>query len=498
MLRRSRVVPMLVAALGCLLLAACTTPAKEPHRDDRRLVQFTGRPNIVFVLADDLSTNLLPFMPHVQALAREGASFSNYFVVDSLCCPSRAAIFTGQYPHDDGVFTNAGADGGVRAFDHFGGPAKNYGLALHRAGYFTGMLGKYLNRYDTRSPLPPGWDDWWVSGYGYYQYGYAVNDNGHSTTVGYQPSDYLGTRLAGQATSFVRSAVATGKPFAVEVAPFSPHWPYVAAPQDVGTFPGITVPRTPAYGVTPQHAPKWLAGIPPLTAHDGRHFDDAFRKRVESVQEVDRTVGQLQQALQQQGVLQNTYFVFSSDNGYHMGDYRLRVGKQTAFDTDTHVPLIIAGPGIRPGSTIDAVTQSIDLAPTFAAWAHTTLPTDPDGIDLGPLLTGRVPSAAWPQQAALVEHHGQQVKDDPDHQVVLEGRPPSYEALRTKDALYVEYVDGEREYYDLRHDPFETDNLAGSSSPAVRATVARLSAWLHRLETCHGHAACLAADRAAA
>lgn len=480
-------------ALAVVLLPGGGTASAGRQRDDSRMLQFGGRPNIVFVLTDDLSSNLLPFMPHVAALAGEGATFSHYFVVDSLCCPSRAAIFTGRYPHDDGVFTNAGADGGVTAFNHFGNPARSYGPALQRSGYYTGLLGKYLNGYNVRSTVPAGWNDWWVAGYAYDQYDYKVNDNGVVEHFGHAPHDYLGARLADQADDFVRTAAATGKPFALEVAPFTPHSPFVAAPSDVGTFPGLGVPRVATYGRAPRHAPSFLRGLPALSAEVRHQLDVKFEKRVEAVQEVDRMVGRLQRTLQAQGVLDNTYFVFSSDNGYHMGDYGMRSGKETAFDTDIRVPLVVTGPGITPGTQIDAMTQSIDLAPTFAAMAGARLRADPDGVSLLPLLTGRISSAAWPQKAALIEHHSKPTRpgQDPDQQSRLSGAPPSYEALRTADALYVEYRTGEREYYDLTRDPDELDNRVAEAPPA---TIARLAAWLHRLENCHGHVSCSAAD----
>ena len=84
------------------------------------------RPNVVFVLTDDLSWNLVPFMPHVRALRRRGLTFNHYFVTDSLCCPSRSSIFTGRFPHDTGVFTNMGADGGYQTFHDRGWESHTY------------------------------------------------------------------------------------------------------------------------------------------------------------------------------------------------------------------------------------------------------------------------------------------------------------------------------------------------------------------------------------
>ena len=104
-------------------------------------------PNIVFVLTDDLSMDLLPYMPQVQALQSDGMTFHNYFVSDSLCCPSRTSIFTGEFPHDSGVFTNSGPFGGLNAFYHHDDENRTFNIALHDAGYRTAMMGKYINGY---------------------------------------------------------------------------------------------------------------------------------------------------------------------------------------------------------------------------------------------------------------------------------------------------------------------------------------------------------------
>src|SRR3954464_689806 len=131
------------------------------------------RPNIVFVLTDDLSWDLVRFMPHVQALQKDGVTFSRYYVTDSLCCPSRSSIFSGRFPHDTGVFTNMAPDGGFGVFNGRGEEKSTWATALQGAGYRTAMMGKYLNGYTPAGlgdgkPLyiPPGWGEWDVAGAG--------------------------------------------------------------------------------------------------------------------------------------------------------------------------------------------------------------------------------------------------------------------------------------------------------------------------------------------
>ncbi len=183
-------------------------------------------------------------------------------------------------------------------------------------------------------------------------------------------------------------------------------------------------------------------------------------------------IRKIEKALAAHGQLRNTYIVFSSDNGLHTGEYRLNPGKLTAFDTDIHVPLVIAGPGVPQGASSDAMAENVDLAKTFEGIAGTAM--DSDGHSLLPVMGGVTP-ADW-RNAILVEHHGPDLDgggdSDPDSQDHLSGNPPSYEAMRTPHYLYVEYRDDEREFYDLRTDPYELHNLVSSLSAAQLARAA--------------------------
>ncbi|HEY2697271.1 MAG TPA: sulfatase, partial [Pseudonocardiaceae bacterium] len=455
-----------------------------------------ARPNIVFVLTDDLATNLVQYMPHVRALASAGTSFTNYTVTDSLCCPSRSSIFSGKFPHDTGVFTNTGKDGGFNVFHSRGEETDTVATALQHAGYHTAMMGKYLNGYQPAAKLggnqpyvPPGWNEWDVAGNGYPEFNYALNQNHQVQHYGEKPADYLTNVLGGKATNFINTQSAAHTPFFLEVATFAPHAPYTPAPQDAHSFQNVTAPKTPAYDTLPQNAPAWLTSRTALTPQDEQQIDTAFRKRVQDVQSVDRMIAGLQQTLTKDGVAGDTDVVFSSDNGYHMGEYRLLPGKQTAFDTDVNVPLIASGPGIKSGQTVSALAQNIDLAPTFETIGGATPPADVDGHTLTPLLAGQ-PSADW-RTAALVEHHGPDTDpSDPDYPPKNSGNPPSYQALRTSTYTYVEYADGSKEYYDRTTDPSELDNIAGTL-PA--STLTALHNALHAMAACHGGTACWSA-----
>ena len=485
-----RILAALVAAvLSCTLATAAAATAAAVEK-----------PNIVFVLTDDLSWDLVDYMPNVQQLRRDGMTFSNYVVTDSLCCPSRASILTGKYPHNTGIYRNTGADGGFLAFRALGQERETFATALQSAGYRTALMGKYMNQYSpgrirdaSGGPyVPPGWTDWQGVGNGYGGYGYRMARNTRVVHRGFRPRDYVTNVLRRDAVDFIASATGAGQPFLLELSSFAPHTPAIPAPRDRGSFATVTAPRTASFDEADlSDKPNWLRGHDRLTPDQEQRIDELFRKRVRSVQAVDRAVGRIRAELERLGAASNTYVVFSSDNGFHMGQHRLTPGKLTAYDSDIRVPLIVAGPGVPAGATVDDVTENVDLCPTFSELGGVPSPASVDGRSLVPFLRGQPAPADW-RLAALIEHRGAVTSpSDPDFPERGSGNPPTYEALRTKDSLYVEYADGEREFYDRRVDPDELDNLADELPATRRSTSGRPPS--RALRTCVG-IACRAAS----
>jgi N-acetylglucosamine-6-sulfatase len=458
-----------------------------------------ARPNIVLVLTDDLSQNLVRYMPHVLQMQRDGETFSNYFVTDSLCCPSRASILTGRFPHDTRVFDNSPPEGGYSVFHERGEEHETFAVALQREGYSTALMGKYLNGYKPTSAtaggsrVPPGWNEWDVAGDGYPEYGYHMNSDGHVRAYGYRPSEYLTEVIERKGLGFIARAAARRQPFMLELATFAPHAPYTPARRDYGTLPGVRAPRTPAFNAIGTDEPAWLRDFERLGPKQIATIDSKFRKRAQAVQAVDRMIAQIETQLRAEGIARNTYIVFSSDNGLHMGEHRLRPGKLTAFDTDIKVPLVVVGPGVPSGRKVSQMSENVDLCPSFEELAGAPVPASVDGHSLVALMHGhRV--RGW-RKEILVEHHGRVYdRGDPDLPASGSGNPPSYEAIRTKRSLYVEYVTGEREYYDLRRDPFELHNLAAT---LTRAHLRRLHKTLVGTEACHGGHSCWRAQHGA-
>jgi N-acetylglucosamine-6-sulfatase len=494
-----------VAVIVTAVVAASSSGASASTSSVSGVAQpATKHPNVVFILTDDLSWNLIndKFAPHIVQLQKRGETFNHYFVDDSLCCPSRSSIFTGLFPHDTNVATNLPPDGGFQKFQSQGLDQKTFAVALQSSGYSTSMLGKYLNGYGDpmnpeTAPVPPGWSDWHVSNStGYAEFNFLLNDNG--TVNSYNGPDNYGVDvLNSDAQSFINRSA--GNPFAVEVATFAPHAPYTPAPRNANDFPGLTEPRDASFNTNNVNPPAWLGQRRALKPKQIASIDADFRKRAQAVEAVDKLVADTEATLAAKHLTDKTYIVFSSDNGYHLGQHRLRQGKQTAFDTDIRVPLIVAGPGVPHNRVVPQVAQNADLYPTFAELTGATPATPIDGHSLVPLLHPSKNAPPW-RTAALVEHKGRNNDPaDPD----FEGGgsdPTTYDAIRISskhlphfngsvEAVYVEYQDSqhETEYYDIKKDPLERRNIANSLTAAQRTELHKVLAGL---ENCHQASTC--------
>jgi arylsulfatase A-like enzyme len=239
--------------------------------------------------------------------------------------------------------------------------------------------------------------------------------------------------------------------------------------------------------------PSWLARLPALSDADKAAIDRDFRLRAQSVLAVDKMIGALEAAVAATGRARDTYIIFSSDNGLHMGEHRMMPGKMTPYDTDIHVPLVIAGPGVPAGRVVAEMTENVDLCPTFIELAGAGALPIVDGRSIVPLLRGQSVDD-W-RNVVLIEHRGpHRDRGDPDAPSARAGNPPSYEALRMKSALYVEYADGTKEYHDLARDPNELENSFAALAPAEKSA---LAAALGQIQNCRDAQSCAAAERPA-
>jgi N-acetylglucosamine-6-sulfatase len=469
---------MTQAIVCLLLLVAAFVDAQVP-----------SRPNLVLINTDDLDENLgsLEYMPNLHRLAQQGLTFADFFVTDSLCAPSRATLLRGQYTHSHEIFSTEEPTGGFEKFHRLGHEDSTLATWLRSAGYRTILLGKYLNGYplDDRSYRPPGWSEWHspVAGNPYEELDYRMNENGRIVSYGGSEADYLTDVLARKAVDLLRRD--TGTPFFLYVATYAPHYPAPPAPRHRRMFPNARVPRTPSFNeadVSDKPAPR-----SPLSSSEIEDTDELYRQRLRSLQAVDEMIARLVDLLTETGRLGNTYIFVTSDNGFHMGQHRLRPQKATPYEEDLRVPLIVRGPGVAADTELSGyLTGNVDLAPTLAELAGVEVPHFVEGRSLVPFLKGeRPPPSTW-RQAFLLEQYSDEGLIAPST-----GRTrPIFVGLRTLRYKYVEYWTGVREMYDLSVDPYELDNV-GSAAP--KDVIARLSSQLRALADCLG-ASCRVAE----
>ena len=486
---------LVIPAAVLVAVASLTTAAGASPSEPARQGSSGKKPNIVLILTDDLDQTLYldpSRFPTVNSLlVEEGTTFSNYFVTDSLCCPSRSSILRGQYVHNHDVRSNKPPLGGFEKFHTNGDETSTMATWLHDAGYRTGLLGKYLNGYPEgvdRTFVPPGWDVWAspIRGGGYSGYNYRLNDNGTIVPYGATPQDYMTDVLARKSGEFIQQNA--DKPFFLYVAPFVPHAPATPAPRHAEAFPGVQAPRTPSFNQADVSGePQWLRERPLLGDQQLASIDELYRKQLQSMLAVDDLIENVVSTLRETGELDNTYIVFTADNGFHLGQHRLPQGKITAFEEDIGVPLVVRGPDVPQGKKVDDFAANIDLAPTFAALGDAKAPSFVDGRSLAPALHGE-PRGDKARKAVLVEHF---LPESDGRRGRRGGAPPTYAAVRTERYTYVEYVTGERQLYDLRTDPDQLRNIAGT---ADKKLVDGLAEQVAALQACKG-ASCRKADR---
>src|SRR5215207_11613111 len=414
-----RIYAALVLVAACLL-AACGPSAVEGEVANAGDGAGSGtaassepakQPNVILILTDDLDYQLLQehsaHYPNLQKLAAEGTTFENAFVSDPLCCPSRATILRGQYAHNHECLSNEPPHGGFEKFRALGHQNPTMATWLDAEGYRTIFVGKYMNGYEG-THVPPGWDGWYAVSGNYMSS--DLNENGR--IVSYDPGRYyLDDVLADKAAGYIRDPSGNVPSFFVPHRPFfmwlgtkAPHQPAEPAPRYEDALPNVSLSRPPSFDEEDvSDKPDWISDNPPLGPEQIADAEDLYRKRLQSMLAVDDMIGQLVNALEESGEMDNTYIFFTSDNGFHLGTHRLSIGKWTAYEEDIRIPLIVRGPGVPEGRKLEHLVLNNDLAPTFADLAGAEVPDFVDGRSLGPLLTDDPPPPEDWRQAFLVE-----------------------------------------------------------------------------------------------
>jgi N-acetylglucosamine-6-sulfatase len=440
---------------------------------------LTAKPNIVFILTDDMRKGDLKYMPKTRSVLKaKGMSFSNAFVSNPLCCPSRATIMRGQYAHNTGIWTNknVGRWAAVgQAYRNKGNEKDNVATRLDAAGYRTALIGRYFSGITNKTFVPPGWDFWFSAWGGYFDYG--ANDQGTIRHFGTKASDYLTDVESRKTRKFIGISVARGKPFFAYVAPKAPHSPSTPAPRDRHAYDGLKAPRLPSFNEkNVSDKPPWIRKLPRLSDAKKAKIDNHAEKRAESLQAVDDLVAGVVGKLREKRVLGNTYIFFTSDNGLHHGEHHIPGKKARPYEEDVRMPLLVRGPGVAGGHQANKLVLNTDYLPTFtdlACPSSSACNTQnysyvPDGRSLRPVLKGNATN--WRSAVLLEAHH------TPEG-----GATPASSGIRTSGTKYVEYASGKRELYFLGHDPYELRNKYPAAKPSA-GLVSRLQA----LRTCAG------------
>ena len=471
-----RAVGMLASVATAVLLASVVVIVTA--MGSMRSAGAVERPNIVFVLTDDLDSRSMTYLNGLQnTMGQNGTTFSRAYVSDAVCAPSRATVLRGQYPHNHGIRGNVAPAGGHDKFRSTLKDRSTIATWLNRSGYQTKFIGKYINGYNERYE-PPGWDEWfgWLGEYE----SQKINDDGQVFQVQGHDTDVF----ADESVDFIRRASANPEPFFLNVWTRAPHKPAIPAARYSDRFEGTALPRPPSFDEKDvSDKPRFIRDLPRLSDNKKSNMRELHQDRLASMLSVEDLLEDVVATLRQTGELDNTYIFFTSDNGYHLGQHRMKQGKRTAYEEDIKVPLMVRGPGVPAGRVLDHRVLNNDLAPTFARLAGVTPPSFVDGKSMVPLMDSSPPTVSNWRTGVLTENWRTEGVGGPSD-------APTYKAIRTKSFLWVRYVNGERELYDMRNDPYQLQSRDPKDNQRL---VRRLNSQLDKLATCD-RAGCRAAE----
>ncbi|HEU4461005.1 MAG TPA: sulfatase, partial [Solirubrobacterales bacterium] len=546
---RARLV--VAAALLALLSALVFAGLRGAESAGAAAQSAQQKPSFVVIQVDDGTLDQLyaslnvggidvQAMPYTLSLiAGRGITFNRYYVPYPLCCPSRVSLLTGRYAHNHNVRGNVPPNGGFTGFKARQAYSHNLAPWLQAAGYRTIHIGKFLNGYgdepfDEGKDVPPGWNAWHSvlrADTNHYFYGYTLNNNGALEGPFGDPGSW-DTREYGERDDFgCPTAPLNGKPCFYETDVFnriayeemvgtSPEQPFYlqldytaphgdfrrpAGPEPAtrhyNTFAGAPYPHDRSQGFNEGNVndkPRFIREAPYLSLQEIHTYRVYYQKALESLRSVDEGVKMVVDTLGSLSRLRNTYVIFTSDNGFFYGEHRLTGGKFIAYEPATHLPLLMRGPGIKPGSSTGELAANIDLAPTILELAGASADKSIDGRSLVPYM--RDPSLRSRRpilfesfvETADVEANGEPTTQRPQASSAgkdgasasIVAPPKDYLGIRLGPYKYIEWPSGEKELYDITKDPYELNNIirVRNLSP-IRAF---LHAQLVRLETCVG------------
>jgi N-acetylglucosamine-6-sulfatase len=560
-----RALPAIAAGLLALVCVLSLAAAEHPSG----AAAAEQRPSFVVIQTDDQTLDGLyaaysayPGAPATRAMpntlnliANRGMTFNRYYVSYSLCCPSRVTLLTGRYAHNHNVRGNVPPEGGYTGFSIRNAYSHNIATWLQSAGYRTIHIGKFLNGYgdepfDNGQTVPPGWDAWHTvlkADTDHYYYGYTMNNNGVLSppygesgsweTREYGIRDDIGCPLApanglpcnyetdvfsSMAAQELAGTPAT-RPFYMQVDYTAPHGDFrrpagpEPPPRYYDWFRGAPLPHDGSEGLNEGNVadkPRFIREAAPLSPTELHTYRVYWQKQLEALRGIDDGVKQIVDTLGALHRLRNTYILFTSDNGFFFGEHRLAGGKFLAYEPSTHLPFLIRGPGIKPGSSTGELAANVDIAPTIAELAGVKPDMSVDGRSLVPYLhdpalrsrrpilfesfvetndveeNGGGPAATPTTSAAGAAGGGPSVNQRPTRgykrsaKASILAPPRDYEGVRLGPYKYIAWPTGEKELYDITKDPNELRNLV--KIPDYFPVRNFLDREMKRLEECSG------------
>jgi N-acetylglucosamine-6-sulfatase len=462
-------------------------------------------PSFLVILVDDQAKNSFHrrYMPKTfSSIVDRGTTFINGLAAPPLCCPDRAGILTGQYPHNNGVFSNKPGYGALQD------PGDTLPVWLQRAGYRTGMVGRYLARYPGLSAAP-GFDRWFTFRGGSY-YNYGASDNGVFREYGSQRRDYSTDVLSDVARQFVNRSTNSAAPFFLWLTYNAPHvlrnWKSGPCrdvdpiPPDTASFrrwQDVPLPRPPSFNErNVSDKPARIRRLPRLQKRKIQDITLRWHCTLAAMHEVDKGIGQVMAALKRNGQLRHTIVYYMSDNGLFFGEHRIPFGKGFVYQQALEVPYVVRVPSPYRSGAAQAISGKVvtnqDVAPTLLDYAGRYMPgVEPcagpghcrrvDGRSIAPLLGG---GGSWPGNRGVLAELDSRLTTGQQTRSPSPECNCAYAAIRTSRFLYSELATGERELYDLRHDPDERMNRA--HSPGYSGRRHALASRLDLLRQCSG------------
>ncbi|KAE8145674.1 alkaline-phosphatase-like protein [Aspergillus avenaceus] len=465
----------------------------------------------------DLMLDCVSYTPlTLRHMRDKGTSFNNHFVTTAMCCPSRVSLRTGRLAHNTNVTDVSPPWGGYPKFIDQGFNENFLPMWLQQAGYDTYYTGKLMNAHSLETYAHPhvagfNGSDFLLDPY-IYDYMNATYQRNHDP-----PISYLGRHtmevLTEKAMGFLEDGLPGARPFFLAVAPIAPHpnmngtygggsgplWMDEPIPEEQfrHLFPNAKVPRTSNFNPKEPTGVSWIHDLPYRNQSVVDYNDHYYRQRLRALQSVDHLVDKLLTRLEESDQVENTYIIYTSDNGFHIGQHRLPPGKTCGFEEDIRVPFFIRGPGIPEGGIEKSVSTHIDLAPTLFKFAGIPLRSDFDGT---PLKIGEESKTDY--EHVTVEYWGQAMLEGALSNLCIPTVPNNtYKGVRVLsneyNLYYSVWCNNEHELYDLTNDPYQIHNLVPGQHPAegdahtimghaLSEVISRLDTLLMVLKSCQG------------